>query len=209
MLHRWSQCARDWCRQFAEAQGQGRRTGQIAATAQAIRQELGRQCIHNAPLRWSDSAAHDLRIEPAAAALAQNLHGHGGTALEGEDVKMLRDGHDTGEGRDGGSGGTLRITAAVPVFIEGADGQRGLLAQADFAHDAGAAVAAHLNHFAVVGVLRERDSDHAPNLAEWALIGQDAVPQEAHGGKAGLMRAGPVLKLYAGFDRRSSPPPMI
>jgi hypothetical protein len=144
---------------------------------------------------------HGFGIEPATAALAQDLHGHGGAAFEGEDVKMLRNGHDASKGRDGDSGGTLWIAAAIPMFVEGPDGERGLFAQADFANNTRSAFAAHFNHFPIIVVLRQCDSDHAPNLAQRSFIGQDAVPQEAHGGEAWLMGSGPVFKLGTGFDQ--------
>jgi hypothetical protein len=62
-----------------------------------------------------------------------------------------------------------------------------------------------LYHFPVVGVLRQGDSDDAPSLADWPFMGQDAIPQEAQGGRAGSMRARPVFKLDTGFDQAVVP----
>ena len=135
------------------------------------------------------SGADDLGIEPAAAALAQDLHGLAGVALEGEDVKVLGDGHDAGERGDGSADGAVGVAAAV-----------GLLGHADFADDGCAAVATELNHFAVVGVLGEGDAEDMGNFAEGAAVGQHLVPEETDGGEAGFMGLGPVLEFYAGLD---------
>jgi hypothetical protein len=86
------------------------------------------------------------------------------------------------------------------VLVERADGLGGLLAEADFADDAGAAVATELDHLFIVAVLGERDLEDAADLVGGTVAGNDAVPEQADGGEAGAVGLGPVFELDAGFD---------
>src|SRR5271170_7023126 len=108
--------------------------------------------------------AYELRVEPRATTLLERVDCVLRTASGGEDIEMLRDGADAGQQRNLFAFYAVRITAAVPVLVQAADGFCGKVAHTEFGDDAGAAVTAQADHLLVIPMLRDADMKNPGDL---------------------------------------------
>src|ERR1700677_341364 len=91
---------------------------------------------------------------------------------------MLRDGADTGKQRDLLVLQTVGIGAAIPMFIESADGLCGALAHAKFSENAGSTIAVKIEQLLVVPMLRDTAAKPTGGAHRGAVRGQNILPEK-------------------------------
>src|SRR5271155_6221698 len=100
---------------------------------------------------------------------------------------MLRDGADAGQQRNLFAFYAVRITAAVPVLVQAADGFCGKVAHTEFGDDAGAAVTAQADHLLVIPMLRDADMKNPGDLRCSTGVRKHISPKQFEGLKIRLV----------------------
>ncbi len=144
---------------------------------------------------------YQLRIEPAAAAFAQDLDRAVRALFGGENIEVLSDSEDSGFRRNRLAGAPFRIAAAVPVLIKAANRFGGNVSESEFAKNVGAPIATESDDFPIIAVLGEANVSNAGNAAQRARLRKNGAPKETKSRRFGTAGPGPVFELDAGFDQ--------
>lgn len=136
---------------------------------------------------------HEIRVKPAAGALAGDFERACGTVFAPEDFERLAEEGDAGEEGDGVALQAVRVAGAGPVFVERVDAGGDGFGESHAAADAGAAFAADFDEIGGVGLAVDSDTGKSGDAFQQGFAGGDVTEGVLEAFEANL---GPVR----GFD---------